>query len=313
MDREDGPKGMTSPEPLDFVILGAQKSGTTTLHEVMRHHPGLSMPPGKEAPIFNQEGISPEAIRAQIAALFGPTPGLRGKATPQYLSSLQARTNLARLAPHARLIVILRDPVERCFSQYRMIARRTGMTRPFPDLLDTWLTDAALTAARQREHRLNEDELPFCVVWSEYGRMMAGYLGAFPREQVLILWLDDLALAPHQTFRRIFRFLGVDPDWTNAAIGEAFHRGGDRAIVDLDKIRRIPALGPALRWVHGRLGADLRMRINTRNIRPTAKSARTLHPDAARRLDAHFAADQALLRRVLGEPEPPPAPEGDRP
>ncbi len=276
---------------LDFVILGAQKAGTTTLHEVMRGHPELHLPPGKEHPIFNRSDFDPGAAREELAQLFAGGTGLRGKASPQYLSSGVAPDNLHQLAPDARLIVILRDPVERCFSHYRMVARRSGEVPDFEAMVSRWLDPVELERARAAEHALGEDELPFCVVWSEYGRMLTRWQEVFDKEQFLLLKTEELKARPEAVFRQVFAFLGVDETWQSPLIGQEFHRGGDAPIVDFRKLKAVPILGPFARWVHSQLSEELQMKINTRNIRVSRKSPRALYPEACARLEAHFASD----------------------
>lgn len=288
---------------LDFLIIGAQKSGTTTLHDILRHHPGLALPPGKEHPILNQPGLGPEAARAGLAALFADAGDrLCGKVTPQYLASPFAAKALHEIAPRAHVIAILRDPVERCFSHYRMVMRRRGQPQDFPRAVDGWLDQRALDRARSGQPAPNGDEHDYCVVWSEYGRMLAPYADLFPGLQ--ILRTEDLAVDPGAVIAQILSGLGLDPAWQHDSIGTWSHAGGDKPYVDFNRLRAIPVLGPVMRRAHGLLPERVQMLINTRNIRPGVKSARSLFPSEAARLDAHF----ATIAQTFPIPQPKDAP-----
>src|SRR5215469_5961387 len=112
----------------DFLIIGAPKAGTTALHAALAQHPGLHMSPVKEPKFFLSDGPPPvrggpgdaqtyrEHVwrRAEYEALFDAAqPGtLRGESTPFYLYRQDAQERIRALIPNAKLIVILRDPVE---------------------------------------------------------------------------------------------------------------------------------------------------------------------------------------------------------
>src|SRR6202161_4980896 len=113
----------------DFLVIGAPKAGTTALHAVLTQHPGLYMSTVKEPKFFLSDGPPPtkggpgDALtyrehvwrRADYEALFDPAPAgtLRGEATPLYLYDRAAMRRIRVTLPAAKLIVIVRDPVER--------------------------------------------------------------------------------------------------------------------------------------------------------------------------------------------------------
>ena len=284
---------------LNFVIIGAQKAGTTTLHEVLRKHPEIEMPEGKEHPVLNQPGMTRDRAIESLSALFSKAGRLRGKATPQYLASEQAAQLLHAVNPDVKVIVIVRDPVERSFSHYRMIMRRRATPLDFKADVDRWLSDEGMNAARTTTCQGPLDELPYCVAWSEYARMLEPYLEKFGREQILFVQNDQLKSNPQEVFREIFEFLEVDVNWQSPDFGKVFHKGGDQPIIDLKKLKRIPVLGRTLSLLFPYVPSRMKMLINTRNIRSETKSARELYKDEALRLDAHFADDQARLAQMM--------------
>ncbi|HEY2286623.1 MAG TPA: sulfotransferase, partial [Streptosporangiaceae bacterium] len=118
----------------DFLVIGAPKAGTTALHVALARHPGLYMSPVKEPKFFLTDGPPPakggpgDALtyrehvwrRPDYEALFDPAPPgtLRGESTPLYLYDRAAVRRIRETLPGARLIVVLRDPVERAHSNW---------------------------------------------------------------------------------------------------------------------------------------------------------------------------------------------------
>lgn len=286
---------------IDFVIIGAQKSGTTSLHEVMKMHPKITMPASKEVPIFNRTDLSPDEIAAKAASLFqgSPAGSLKGKASPQYLPSKTALENLYAINPKMKIIAILRDPVERSYSHFRMVKRRAGEEGDFDHEIFSLLEQDRLIQARATEHENKEDESAYIVAWSEYGRMLEPYFEKFGRENMLILYTRDLEQDGEAVYARIFDFLGIDRSWTAPEMTAVFHKGGDKPIVNVKKLKKIPVFGWLLKTTYNLLPGHLRYLISTRNIRAISKSARDLHPSTSALLDRHFAEDQSKIDRLV--------------
>src|SRR5262245_35984407 len=115
----------TAVQVPDFLILGAQKSGTSTLATALGRHPDIYIPWMKEAHYFHTKDARADAPEYQ--AFFSDRQGERfaGEATPDYLYVAEAAINIARELPEARFVVILRNPVDRAYSAY-WHARRAG-------------------------------------------------------------------------------------------------------------------------------------------------------------------------------------------
>lgn len=207
---------------LDFIVIGAQKSGTTSLFEHLRHHPQLELPVRKEAPYFSHDKRWERAWGTYIAEEFGSAdPSCRwGTVTPSYMvggvyevgrevasDPYDERTVPRRIQerlPDARLIAILRDPVERAESHYKMLLLKGLETRTFDEAIASLLTQEALTDSRR-----HPKELSGYVAWGEYGRILSAYLDVFSREQLLVLFTHELKAAPEQLLRRVCAFLDV--------------------------------------------------------------------------------------------------------
>ncbi len=226
-------------DTLDFIVIGAQKAGTTTLFEYLRHHPEVSLPTGKEAPFFSRDQIYARGWSAYMENLSSHggllDPALKwGTVTPQYMAGgvlytvgeadagggndeRTVPTRMHERLPDVRLIAILRDPVERALSHHRMLVRRGDESRSFDEAIDALLDAEALAEARRRP----QDTTGY-VTRGEYGRILAGYLDVFAREQLLVVFTDELEHEPAQLLRRIQAFIGVSPEFEPPNLGERY-------------------------------------------------------------------------------------------
>src|SRR5581483_11050016 len=122
-----------SETKLDFLIIGAMKAGTTSLHRYLAGHPGLYLLPEKEVPYFCNEEYRARGWDWYAREFFSQAPPdkLRGKSTPQYMAREGMATRIHAEMPRVRLIALLRNPVERAYSQYKMEVKRAGEKRSF--------------------------------------------------------------------------------------------------------------------------------------------------------------------------------------
>lgn len=244
---------------LDFIVIGAQKSGTTSLFEYLRQHPELHLPPSKEAPYFSHDRVYERGWEQYLDTHFaGADPSARwGTVTPSYMvgglyeaarededsdvTTVPSRIR-ARL-PEVRLVALLRDPIERAESHFRM-ARLTGLEQRTAERAVEELLDPAAAAAARRRPR----ETSGYIAWGEYGRLLGGYLEEFERDRLLVLTTDELATEPEAVLERVFGFLGVQ-GFTPDNLGVRYRVGGqERQVRALDPggaRRAIAGLRPA--------------------------------------------------------------------
>jgi Sulfotransferase family len=201
----------------DFLVAGVPKAGTTALHAALSQHPGLYLSPIKEPKFFLTDGPPPsrggpgDALtyrehvweRARYEALFDAAPpgALRGEATPLYLYDAAAMGRIRALIPDAKLIVILRDPVERAHSNWTHLW--SAGLEPEGDFL---------SACAQEPARIAAGWAPFwhyCAL-GRYGEQLQRAFELFPREQVLVLRYRLLIDSPARTLDRICAFLGAE-------------------------------------------------------------------------------------------------------
>ena len=196
----------------DFLILGAQKAGTTALYAYLRWHPQITGPSFKEVSFFDRHYARGE--RWYRAHLPVRRRGLVGEASPSYLFHPLAPERVARMLPDARLIALLRNPVDRAFSHYQHEVALGRERLSFEDALarEPERMDGEL------EHMLR-DPVYFSHAWwnytyasrGRYAEQLERWYAAFPREQLLVLLTDDLSTDTAGTYRQVLDFLGVDP------------------------------------------------------------------------------------------------------
>jgi len=203
-----------SVRPLpDFLILGAQKAGTTALYAYLRWHPEITGPSFKEVSFFDRHYVRGERwYRAHLPARRSGT--IVGEASPSYLFHPLAPQRVAQLLPHARLIALLRNPVDRAFSHYQHEVALGREPLTFEEAIDR--EDERMQG--EVEHMLRDPEY-FSEAWwnytylarGQYAAQLERWFQAFPRERLLVLLTDELADDPAGTHRRVLEFLGVEP------------------------------------------------------------------------------------------------------
>jgi len=220
--------GMKPAMEPNFFIVGAGKAGTTSLYHYLRQHPQVYMSPIKEPCYFaseiRMENLS-EAHRRYIRLHSGETtmrpPGWLfstwqeylqlfqsvrdeiavGEASVAYLWSETAASNIAARLPNAKVILILRDPADRSFSQYLHQATVGLVHTPFQEHIEKCL--------RNRERTISE-HYPMLEV-GLYQRQVQRYLECFPRQNIRIYWYEEAWSQPERLLEDIFGFLGIDP------------------------------------------------------------------------------------------------------
>jgi Sulfotransferase domain len=286
----------TVTRPLDFVVIGAQKSGTTTLHHYLRHHPRIFLPPAKEVPFFMRDVTFQQGWDAFRADHFAEAPddAVWGKVTPNYMIGPQVPERMARMMPRLKLIAILREPVDRCFSDYRMRVRSAiHESRAFTEVVDAELEERALASARIG----GGEEI---VVRGEYGRILETFLEWFPRDQLSVQFTDDLERDPERVVDSILTFVGLAPGWAPANLGKRYFVGGESK--RLGRLKPTAARLPPVRAIWRRLPADRRRALNFwyKTEFTVKKGDATIPPGAAARLAEFYEQDRPRLERILG-------------
>jgi hypothetical protein len=224
-----------------FIIAGVQKGGTTALFDYLGEEPGLSLSRAKEVHFFDddaQDWATPDygAYHAHFAAA-DDRP--RGEATPIYLYWPQSLERIRLYNPAMKLIVMLRDPVERAWSHWKMEYARGVETKAF-----AW----CIREGRQRlfsgEPWGFDREVSY-VERGFYGEQLERLFGLFSREQVLVLKSGDLRGDPGAALRQVRAFLGLPKHQAPAArevhVGREMDYGAEPTPEDIAHLRAVYA------------------------------------------------------------------------
>jgi hypothetical protein len=242
---------MCADAGMEFLVIGTQKAGTTTLWNLLRDHPQIWLPDAKEAPFFSHTEVYERGWANYLQRLGVPAGEgvLRGTVTPHYMQGwhdASTRTvveRIARMLPEVRLIVLLRDPVERARSQHAMSVARGRERRD----VDRALSESLCTD-KLHEGRVAPDDTNTYVVQGEYGRILGEYLGAFARSALHIELSDSLSRDPRGVIQRVLRFLGARDDYEPATpLQRSFVGGHEPRVSEADLTGLLQALDAARR------------------------------------------------------------------
>lgn len=317
---------------IGFLIIGAQKGGTTSLFEYMRHHPRIHMPPEKELVFFNRDHAFRRGWDWYLTKVTrgAPSDAVCGEASTYYMSgcpgdvhdneprepraSLPDTESLEEIIPRrikqflpdVKLICVLRDPVARAYSAYRMMVLERAESRSFDEAIEQLLVPTALDHARAVPTLTNG-----YVVMGEYCRVLAGFLRVFPREQLMVIFTDELAGRPAETLAAVFGFVGVEADFVPDNLGSRYREAAVKERIpglhlfrwqaELSRVRLARVLWHALPE-YVRRGLD-RASYNARMWNARRGEAGDDMPLAVReRLRDHFRPDGEALEGLLGIP-----------
>lgn len=197
----------------DFFVIGVEKSGTTSLYEILKQHPHVHMPFAKEVSFFTNDSIYAQGVDWYTRTYFSDVAPeiLCGENTPRYLywgKRVALRIHSASPGRTPRFVAIFRDPVARAYSAYWQDVQHGYETLSFEEAIE------------KEDERLKNYPEDFthrgAMTWAyqsggRYAEQLPAYFDLFPRESFLFLLMDDLRADFAGTARRLFHFLGVDP------------------------------------------------------------------------------------------------------
>jgi hypothetical protein len=215
-----------------FLVIGTQKGGTTSLYTYLSRHPAILCARPKEVHYFNVHHSRGDRWYGSHFPLFTHAVAVRarvhvrpavGEVTPGYLFHPRAPERARAFAPDLKLIAVLRDPVDRAYSQYRMQVRGFGLeeTGSFEEALE--LETAELPAQLERAGADPSYVSPdgfrrSYVARGLYAQQLERWLGLFPRDRLLVLASEDLRRDPRASMEIVADFLGV-PRFDDATYG----------------------------------------------------------------------------------------------
>ena len=200
---------MSPPLP-DFVIAGPQKCATTWLYECLREHPEVLLPDTDAVHYFDmQYSRGEEWYRSHFDSYDGGA--MVGEETPTYIRDEMAPKRIARTIPDAKIIFILRNPVDRAFSHYWHEKSKDKMDFEFSEVSE------------------NYDLFSDWVIPGLYNRHIQRYLEYIPSENLKLLFFDDLVDDDWSYLQEVYEFLDIDstyrPSVLNSKVNEGKLRG----------------------------------------------------------------------------------------
>jgi hypothetical protein len=289
----------------DFLIIGAAKAGTTALFKAVARHPCVYEPAQKEPRFFsyannppkfrgpNGKSHSRRVISSQAAYnelfLGCPQGSLTFEASTEYLSCERAPAAAAHHIPNAKLIAILRHPIERAFSQF--LHFKFEGCEPFETFEKAWEAGSGRLAAGWRP---SYDLRGRC----RYGTHLTRWLAHFPAERLLILFYEDWLNRPQEVLSKVWRHLGLDPI--------------DHSVITKENVT---SRQPRWAWLHHRMADwDNPIRLLAQRTLPLAvsdaitrmttaintKVGPTLNPALSARLALDYEDDLAVLEKITG-------------
>jgi hypothetical protein len=291
----------------NFVIIGAAKSGTSAMFAQLSQHPDVFAATNKEPRFFAFEGqtldfggpgadwsinrVSVTDLGEYLALFEGAEDyAAIGEASPMYLQSADAPSSMHRHIPDARVIAILRNPMERAYSDF--VCRRRNGNEPIADFA---------TALRAESERREMGWSPHChyVDKGRYFTYLKPYFELFPAEQIKIMIYEEMRADRTGAFQSVCEFLDIDPTFRPdtatrySASGDARNQAVQTV---LNTVRRSTTVRTISRPIPKRHMRRAYARIQNRNLqRPAPMPA-----DGRAYLQEVYAPEIESLSRLIG-------------
>jgi hypothetical protein len=201
----------------DFLVLGAQRAGSTSLYHTLIRHPHVRGALVKEIHYFDRyyhRGAGWYRAHFPLRPAFGDGL-LTGEASPSYLFHPHTPERVKRLIPHVRLIAILRHPGDRAYSQYHMNRQKGQEPLSFLEAIEREEERTRADRERQQEEPgyfgLNHRRYSY-LARGRYAEQLARWLEHFPRAQLLVAPAWKFRRQPADVLREVFGFLGLPAD-----------------------------------------------------------------------------------------------------
>jgi hypothetical protein len=196
----------------DFFIVGAAKSGTTSLYNYLRQHPKVSMPVEKEPHFFGEwrQSVSDRDFAEYLRLFRGvPEDVVAGEASTTYLYLENVAEQIKQFQPRAKIIIILRNPIDRAYSQYWHNVRQGHVSQSFEEELEEEIHSRE---SRECWSGFRPGVLPpvYYIKIGKYAEQVTHFMEIFGEDSVRVYLFDDLIKDPESVCRDAFMFLGVD-------------------------------------------------------------------------------------------------------
>ncbi len=193
---------------LDFFIIGAQKCGTTALHYMLNEFTDIQMSATKELHFFDNESIDwskPDYTDLHASFDWVVERAVRGEATPIYCYWPNSLERIYNYNPNARLIMLLRHPVHRAYSQWLMEFQRGNEIAEFKDAISRELKKIQIMNYKDEFHKIYS-----YIERGFYAKQIKIIKEIFPIDQLMLIKTEDLWNSPKEVLVRVSDFLGVE-------------------------------------------------------------------------------------------------------
>jgi hypothetical protein len=262
-------RGLTAPWRVlpDFLIIGAQKAGTTSLYSYLEQHPCVTSAFRKELNFFDigfqrgnlwYQGYFPTQLhQSQVRKQHG-NRAVTGEACPTYLFHPLSAQRVAATVPQAKLIVLLRNPVTRAYSHYNHTKVRGNEPLSFEDAIAVERDRMAPELEKiksQKNYSCFNFRIHSYLSRGIYVEQLQEWFKFFPREQFLIIKSEDFTANPREIFQQVLKFLDLPPwDLTDY---KAYHSGAYSAkLNEQTKHQLIEYFAPYNQQLSELIGAD---------------------------------------------------------
>ena len=202
----------------DFLVIGAKRCGTTSLYHHLPEHPCISKSPYDNMGFFNDNfhlGVNwyksffPTTFtRNKMKSKFGDF--LAFDVTTKYMEEESTANNVYQTKPNMKIIIILRNPVDRAYSQYHLSVRQTAERRSFEDVVEENMNRLNKESHERYEinprFSANEDNY---LKKSLYALQLRYWLKIFPRENILVVSTEEFESNQQIIYNKIFEFLNI--------------------------------------------------------------------------------------------------------
>jgi Sulfotransferase family len=279
-----------APQWPNLFLVGVVRGGTSSLWGYLDQHPDIYMTPVKEPHFFTDANptLTPtyKDEQAYLDLFAGAREPVRGEASASYFGDSASPPAIKRASPDAKILVSLRDPVERAHSHYWQQVTFGQETRSFSDAVQEEL------AGKRREG------LDRYVRRGFYSEPLQRYLDTFGQD-VHVVFLEEMTSDPRTTLRGVFAFLGVDPAFADGLVAErrnTFQLPRGRLASSVLHSRMLRAVGRQI--------VPLRYRSRLEGSLLASRQKPPLDPGARRLLEDVYRPDAEALERILGRELP---------
>ena len=196
-----------------YIGLGAMKAGSAWLNQCLWEHPEIEPAIRKEVNFFNSADSFKKGVTHYRTFFQEDSDKLFGEITPHYLFEPEVPERIYRLFPRVKLIVCLRNPVDRAWSHYKYGLATQGRVTVYKDFRE----------AIEKDHSL--------IDYGRYAEQLKRYFNFFEKEQIKVFLYEDLTSNPVETVQDIYEFIGLrDTMYVPAAATARFNETGGRVV-----------------------------------------------------------------------------------